>query len=101
MSKFQKGNKVGRGRPKGSQNKKTLEAKARVEKVLSMIDETLEEDIAELTASERMKTYVALLEYQLPKLQRVALANDTNDDGEKLSFEVIMNRSQINEEEAS
>ena len=47
--------------------------------------EILEEDIAELTASERMKTYVALLEYQLPKLQRVALANDTNDDGEKLS----------------
>ena len=101
MSRFKKGNKQGRGRPKGSQNKKTLEARARVEKVLSMIDETLEEDIAELTASERMKTYVALLEYQLPKLQRTTLANDTNDEGEKLQFEVIVNRSQIDDEETS
>ena len=101
MGKFEKGNKKGRGRPKGSQNKKTLESKARVEKVLSMIDETIEEDIGELTASERVKTYVALLEYQLPKLQRVALANDTNDEGEKLQFEVIVNRSQIDDEETS
>ncbi len=98
---FKKGNKLGTGRPKGLRNKKTQESKARVEKVLSMIDQTIEEDIAELTASERVKTYVALLEYQLPKLQRVALANDTNDEGEKIQFEVIMNRSQVDEEKTS
>ncbi|MCH2043973.1 MAG: hypothetical protein MK212_07490 [Saprospiraceae bacterium] len=94
---FKKGNKLGPGRPRGLRNKKTQEAKARVEKVLSMIDQTIEEDIAELSASERVKTYVALLEYQLPKLQRVALANDDESKEQSFKIQIINNSTEIND----
>lgn len=59
------------GRKKGTVNKKTAENKDRVNKILGYIDETyLIEDIDNLSSSERVKTYVSLMEYVMPKLAR-------------------------------
>ena len=100
--KFKEGNKKGRGRPKGAMNKVTKEHRKRIEEILTRIyDQHIFEDLENLKPNERVNLFIALSEYMIPKLQRTTLANDTNDDGEKLSFEVIMNRSQIDEEEAS
>ena len=59
------------GRKKGTANKKTAENKDRVNKILGYIDEQyLIEDIDNLSSSERVKTYVSLMEYVMPKLAR-------------------------------
>ena len=87
MAKFEKGNKAGKGRPKGSQNKKNKENRERVSWCLSILEESLEEDLRSLSASEKVKTYTTLLEYALPKLQRVAHTGP-NDEKLTVSFDL-------------
>jgi hypothetical protein len=78
MGKFQKGNP---GRPKGSLNKKTSENRARVQKVIShLYNDYLMEDLQQIGPSERVRTLIALMEYSLPKLQRVAHEGKEGDD---------------------
>ena len=52
---------------------------------MALLEETLVDDIKELTASERVKTYTTLLEYELPKLQRIA---HTGAEGERLKIQI-------------
>ena len=83
MAKFQQGNK---GRKKGSKNKKTTENKERINNILSYIDDKyLIEDIDSLTSSERVKTYISLMEYIIPKLAR---KEHTGDNQNKLQIEI-------------
>ena len=59
------------GRKKGTANKKTTENKDRINRILGYIDDKyLIEDIDNLSSSERVKTYVSLMEYVVPKLAR-------------------------------
>lgn len=88
MAKFEKGNKKGKGRPKGSQNKTNKENRERVSWCLSILEETLEDDLKSLSSSEKVKTYTTLLEYALPKLQRVAHTGP-NDERLQIKIEVI------------
>lgn len=70
MAKFSKGKKKTGGRKKGTANKVT-ENQSRVNRILAHIDENfLIEDIDNLSSSERVKTYVSLMEYVMPKLAR-------------------------------
>ncbi len=83
---FKKGHKESKGRPKGGKNKKTTENKERINKVLSYIDDKyLIEDIDNLTSSERVKTYISLMEYIIPKLAR---KDHTGDNQNKLQIEI-------------
>ena len=83
---FKKKNKESKGRPKGGKNKKTTENKERINKVLSYIDDKyLIEDIDKLTSSERVKTYISLMEYIMPKLAR---KEHTGDNQNKLQIEI-------------
>ena len=83
---FKKKNKESKGRPKGGKNKKTTENKERINKVLSYIDDKyLIEDIDNLTSSERVKTYISLMEYIIPKLAR---KDHTGDNQNKLQIEI-------------
>jgi len=83
---FKKGHKESKGRPKGGKNKKTTENKERINKVLSYIDDKyLIEDIDKLTSSERVKTYISLMEYIIPKLAR---KDHTGDNQNKLQIEI-------------
>lgn len=68
-----KGAKYG-GRTPGTPNKKTAFAISRAEKILQLIEaEYFEDDIKELTPSQRMVLYSDMLEYVSPKLSRQEL----------------------------
>ena len=78
------------GKPKGSKNKVTSEQKERIEKVLAMLDETLDEDLLKMKSKERVDLWAALQEYIRPKLQRTQVeVESTEEQVTKITFEVI------------
>jgi hypothetical protein len=78
------------GRPKGAGNKLTSLQKVKIEKVLSVLDKTLEEDIAKLKSNERVDLWASLQEFIRPKLQRTSIELDTPEDKvTKITFEVV------------
>ena len=84
---FGKGNA---GKPKGVQNKLTREYKERIEWVLELLDETLEESLSEMKPKEKVELWLNLQEYVRPKLQRINLdLSPTDDTISKITFEVV------------
>ena len=78
------------GRPKGVKNKVTREIQAKVEWVLELLDETVEEDLKKMKPPERIKLWSDLQEYIRPKLQRVNLDVGTDDkEIRKITFVVV------------
>ena len=78
------------GRPKGVKNKITREIQAKVEWVLELLDETIEEDLMKMKAPERVKLWTDLQEYIRPKLQRVNLDVGAEDkEITKITFELV------------
>ena len=78
------------GRPKGSPNRITTEQKERVEWVLELLDETLEENIRKLKPKDQVDLWMNLQEYIRPKLQRMNVdLSPTEDKLTKITFEVI------------
>lgn len=65
-----KGKKTG-GRTKGSTNKATKARKERIERVLAILDRTIDEDIKNLEPKERVRLWSDIQEYVRPKLARV------------------------------
>ena len=86
FKKGQSGNP--KGRPKGSKDKATAELRAWVEKFIADNLDTIESDIKELEPNERVKFFLALLNYSLPKQQSVKA--DITDEREQI---VIANLS--------
>lgn len=83
------------GRPKGSKNKLTREIKERVEWVLELLDDQLEEDIHKLKAADRVRLWFDLQEFVRPKLQRMNLDLTPVDDSiQKITFEVVRSKEQ-------
>jgi len=64
------------GRQKGVPNKKTEAVRTRIKWVLSLLEPTLKEDIAKLSPTDRVRTWVVLQEYEHPKLQRQTIVDD-------------------------
>lgn len=92
---FKKGGTKKGGRKKGSTNKKTTDNRERVNNVLSWLhEEHLYEDLKEASGSERIKTYIALMEYSLPKLQRIA-----HEGKEDATIKVQMDLSNLTDDE--
>jgi hypothetical protein len=84
---FGKGNQ---GKPKGAVNKTTAEEKQRIEWVLSLLDERLEENLSLLRPKEQIELWLNLQEFVRPKLQRMNLDLGPADDKiSKITFEVI------------
>ena len=78
------------GRPKGATNKATREYKERVEWVLGLLDESLENDLNELRAADKVRLWLDLQEFVRPKLQRMNLdLGPTDDKISKITFEVV------------
>jgi hypothetical protein len=78
------------GRPKGIKNKITREIQAKVEWVLELLDETVEEDLKKMKPPDRIRLWADLQEYIRPKLQRVNLDVGTEDKIiTKITFELV------------
>lgn len=86
FKKGQSGNP--KGRPRGAKNKATNELREWVERFINDNLNTIANDIKELEPNERVKFFLALLNYTLPKQQSVKA--EINDEREQI---VIANLS--------
>lgn len=77
---FEKGNKHGKGRPKGSQNKTTVQMKEFLMSVSEHLEEGLLDDLQELQPIDRIKVWLSLQEYLLPKLSRTDINSSDGDN---------------------
>ena len=59
------------GRPKGSKNVASKDIRTSIENLLVNSFETIEEDLAQLTPNERIKAYLKLIEFIVPKQRQV------------------------------
>ena len=87
MSKFNTGNKAGRGRPLGSPNKVTATAKEFLQMLSDELRETILNDISQLEPLERVKVFIQLQEFLIPKLARKQI----EPIGEDNKIEYIIN----------
>lgn len=80
FKKGQSGNP--KGRPRGAKNKATNELREWVERFINENLDTIANDIKELEPNERVKFFLALLNYTLPKQQSVKA--DITDEREQI-----------------
>ena len=81
------------GRPKGAKNKITRDIQERVEWMLELADERIEESIAKLRPKELVDLMVSLQEYVRPKLQRMNVDMTSKDEEiTKITFEVVRSK---------
>lgn len=71
-----------KGRPKGAKNKATNEIREWVERFIADNIETIESDVYSLKPDERVKFFLALLNYALPKQQ--SMKADITDQREQI-----------------
>jgi hypothetical protein len=76
---FTKGNKLSNGRPAGSQNKTTTQTKEFILNICAELEMTIIEDIQVLQPIERVKIWMSLQEYLIPKLTRQQIDAADND----------------------
>ena len=77
-------------KPKGTPNKVTTEVKQRIERVLEILDESLEADLLALSPKDKVQLWMDLQEFIRPKLQR-SQTDITTKGNEicKITFEVV------------
>jgi hypothetical protein len=75
---FTPGHKLATGRPKGSLNKTTAETKEFLARISNKLGERVEEDLDLMDPKDRVKIWLELQEYLIPKLSRTEL---TGEDG--------------------
>ena len=78
------------GRPKGALNRISQERKEKIEMVLELADDLVEEALRKLKPKELLDIWVGLQEYVCPKLQRVTLDTEPEDSKiTKITFELV------------
>jgi hypothetical protein len=94
MAKFEQGNKIGRGRPKGKPNKTTAEIKEIITRIVGNQLERLEADLDKLRKTnpeEAMKIANKLIDYVVPKQTKIDLEGEINHKIDKLVIEIKTN----------
>ena len=76
---FEIGNNHGKGRPSGSKNKTTLQMKEYLQTVSEHLEAELLSDIDVLSPSERVKLWIQIQEFFIPKLSRQQVQDSDND----------------------
>lgn len=94
MAKFEKGNKFGKGRPKGALNRSTEQMKLAVARAVNNQLNSINEDLEKIRKENPVKAMeiaMKLMEYTIPKMKSVDLKVDgeLTTKIEKLSVEVI------------
>jgi hypothetical protein len=74
---FKEGNNLG-GRKKGSKNKATTEIRERFKDLLEDNMDRLQEDLDDLEPKDRIKAYLDLAQYVVPKLKSTEITQDTD-----------------------
>ena len=77
---FQKGNKAGLGRVKGSTNKSTEIAKRTIAKAMELSEDRLMQELNNLDGTEYINAYTKLARFILPTLQSQAIAMEVKNE---------------------
>lgn len=78
------------GKPKGALNKISAERKEKIELILNLADDMVEEALLKLKPKELLDVWMGLNEFLTPKLQRVTLDAAPEDNKiTKITFEVV------------
>lgn len=84
---FQKGNKFGKGRPKGSKNRTTEQMKLNISRALNGTLDYLKEDLEKIRQedpAEAIKLATKLLDYTLPKMKSVEVKGEIEQKIEQI-----------------
>jgi len=98
MAKFEKGNKLGKGRPPGALNRSTEQAKLAVARLANNGLDVLREDLEKIRKKdplEAAKIYLKLLEYIVPKKAQIDLKGEMVQRIEQIT--VNINQKNIDE----
>jgi hypothetical protein len=83
---FEIGNKHGKGRPPGAANKTTAQIKDYLQTVSEYLETELMSDIDVLNPIERVKLWLSIQEYLIPKLGRMQISDSDNEVNIKISY---------------
>jgi hypothetical protein len=85
------------GRQQGSKNKTSNNIRAKIEGLINTNFETIEEDLNNLQPNERIKAYLKLLEFIVPKQrhieQKIDISKLSDSEVDEL-FEVALNKAE-------
>lgn len=91
---FQKGNKLGKGRPKGSENKTTQELKDMISAVVSGQIQHWQQDIEKIrkkNPEEAIRLTAKFIDYVLPKQTKMELEGEISHKVDKVVIEIKKN----------
>jgi hypothetical protein len=95
---FKKGNQLGKGRPKGTQNKTSIEAKSIINRIVDKSLEWAEEDIEKLRKKDPIRAFelsMKLMDYAYPKLKSIEMKAEVTSKIEQIV--VNINKSGSND----
>lgn len=101
---FEKGNKLGKGRPAGKLNRSTEQAKLTLARLANKGLDNITEDIDKIREENPIKAaeiYIKLLEYVIPKLKSVdmKMEAEVNNKIEKITVEIKQRENGNNNKE--
>ena len=88
---FEKGNQLGRGRPKGALNRSTEEMKLTIARATNNVLSTINTDLEEIkkkNPEKAMELAFKLLEYVMPKLSRTEMSGEINQKIQQISVNI-------------
>jgi hypothetical protein len=93
---FEKGNKLGKGRPPGQLNRSTEQAKLAVARLANSGLDALREDLEKIRKQdplEAAKLYLKLIEYIVPKKTSMELSGEINQRIQQISINITKSGS--------
>jgi hypothetical protein len=94
--RFEKGNQLSKGRPKGAVNRSTEMMKLNIARAVNNTLDTIQTDLAEIKKKDPVKAMelaMKLMEYTLPKLKSIDLNATMEIDQRIHSINVNINKS--------
>ncbi len=87
------------GRKKGSLNRTTYEQREHLMQILGICEENLKEDVKSLTPHERLKFWLAVQPYMVPKMAAEKPESDKNECPPSIIFSKEVVHREMNDEE--
>lgn len=100
MGKFEKGHSLAKGRPKGSLNRTTEQAKVTIQRAVNGILDTMQSDLQEIKKRDpirAMELAIKLLEFSVPKLKSIDMHATMEIDQRIQQITVNINKSGSND----